>query len=197
MRCLALGDLLDRQLVRGVGERVDEADGDGLDLLGKQRIDLGFGIGGLQRALDVALGVDALVHHAAQIALDQRRRLFPGDVVEARHAQRADLQHVAEALGGDEPDLGALVLEDGVGGDGGAVADLVQRGRRDPGLAEDLAQAFDDGAGVVVDAGGDFLGVDGAVAAEQHDVGEGAADVDADAVGGLAGHARLLRRAAA
>ena len=48
---------------------------------------------------------------------------------------------------------------------------------------------------IVVDAGGDLLRVDGAVRSEQHDVGERAADVDADAVGGLAGHARLLCRA--
>ena len=84
-----------------------------------------LGIGRVERALDMALGVDALVHHAAQIALDQRRRLLPGHVVEARHAQRADFQHVAEAVGGDQADAGALVLEDGVGGDRRAVAELL------------------------------------------------------------------------
>ena len=64
-----------------------------------------------------------------------------------------------------------------------------------PVSAEQVGQALDDGARVVVDAGGDLLRVDGAVRSQQHDVGERAADVDADAVGGLAGHARLLRRA--
>jgi hypothetical protein len=162
------------------------ARGDGLDLLGQQRIDGAFGIGGRQRAIDMAAMVDALVDHLAQVALDQRHGLGPGEVVELGHAQGADLQHVAEALGGDQTNAGALVL-DGVGGDGGAVAYFVQAQAR-CGLAEELAQAFHDGPGVVVDAGGDFLGMDGAVAAEQDDVGERAADVDADAIGDVAGH---------
>ena len=127
MRGLAPRDTLDRQLVRRIGKRVYEADGDRLHVLRQQRIDLGRGIGFLERALDMALGVDALVHHTPQIAFNQRRGLLPGDVVEAGHAQRADLQHVAEALGGHEAHLGALVLEDGVGGNRRAVANLVQR----------------------------------------------------------------------
>ena len=68
-------DLLDRQLVRRIGERVDQAHGDRLDLLGEQRVDRALGIGRVERALDLARGVDALVDHLAQIALDQRRRL--------------------------------------------------------------------------------------------------------------------------
>ena len=132
--------------------------------------------------------VDALVDHLAQIALDQRRRLGPGHVVEARHAQRADLQDVAEPLGGDQADARALLLEDGVGGDRGAVADLLDGASRYAGLGEQLGKPVDDGTGVVLDAGGDLLGVHRAVGAEQHDVGEGAADVDADAIGRHAAH---------
>jgi hypothetical protein len=45
--------------------------------------------------------VDTFIDHAPQIALDQRRRLLPAHVVEARHAQRPQFQHVAKALGGD------------------------------------------------------------------------------------------------
>ena len=49
-------------------------------------------------------------------------------------------------------------------------------------------EPVDDRAGVVADARGDLLGVDRAVGAEQHDVGEGAADIDADAVGTACAH---------
>jgi hypothetical protein len=46
----------------------------------------------------------------------------------------ADLERIAEALGGQHADLGALLLEDGVGGDGRAVheqrAVAQQRGQR-------------------------------------------------------------------
>ena len=122
---MAHDDLLQHRLVDGIGEGVQQADGDRLDLLGQQGIDGALGVGRIERALDLAAMVDALVDDLAQVALDQRRGLGPADVVELGHAERADLQHVAEALGGDQADARALVLEDGVGGDGGAVADLV------------------------------------------------------------------------
>jgi hypothetical protein len=147
----------------------------------------------IEGAVDLAGVVDTLVDDLAQVTLDQRRRLGPGEVVELGHAQGADFQHIAEALGGDQPDAGALVLEDGVGRDGGAVADFLDGAAGEAGLAKNFAEAVDDGLGVVADAGGDLLGVDGAVRPEQHDVGEGAADIDTDAVGN--GHGILLRGA--
>src|SRR5207244_5731797 len=99
-----------------------------------------------------------------------------------RHAQRADLEHVAEALRGDEPGSGALVLQDRVRGDGGAVAQLFDRLGRKPRLAQYFRQALDDRLRIVLDARGDLLGVDRAVGAEQQDVGEGVAGVDTDAI---------------
>ena len=110
--------------MRRVGERVDEADRDRLDLFGEERIDGPLRVDRIERALDRAPMIDALVHHLTQVALDQRLRFGPADVIEARHAQGADLQHVPEPLGGDESDPRALALEDGVGGDGGAVANF-------------------------------------------------------------------------
>jgi hypothetical protein len=124
--------------------------------------------------------IDALVDHAPQVARDQRRRLVPAHVVEARHAQRSQFEHVAKALGRDEPHTRAFVLEDGVGGDGRSVPDLVDGTAAQAGLGKHLQKAIDDRFGVVADAGRDLLGMDGTVAAEQHDVGEGAADVDPD-----------------
>jgi len=182
-RRLARDDLFDRQLVRRVDERVDQAHRDRLDAFGEQRVDRALGVFGIERTLDDAGVVDALVHRLAQVAFDQRRRLLPGEVVEARRAQGADFQDVAEALGGDQPDLGALVLDDGVRGDRGAVADSLDLSAGEAGFPERLVKPIDQRARVVVDAGGNLLGVDCAVGAEHDDVGERAANVDADAVG--------------
>ncbi len=179
---LACHDLLDHQLVARIGEGIEQADGDRLDLLGEQGVDGPFGVARLERPLDAAARIDPLVDDLAEIALDQRRGLLPGEVVELGHAERADLQHVAKALGRYQPDAGALVFEDGVGGHRRAVADLLDHVAGEAGLLEQLAQPLDDRLGIVADAGGDLLGVDGAVGAQQDDVGEGAADIDADAI---------------
>ena len=59
--------------------------------------------------------------------------------------KRADFQHVAETLGGDQPDPRALVLEDGVGGNGRAVADLLDHAAGQArARVNSSAQALDD-----------------------------------------------------
>ena len=188
-RRFALDDLLDHQLMRRIGERIDEADGDRLHLLRQQSLDLSCGIGRIKLAFDAAFGIDALVDDAAQITLHQRRRLLPGNVIEPRHAQRADLEYVAKSLGRDQPDLGALVLEDGVGSDCRAVANLAKGRSCNFVVLEDLTEPFDNSASIVVDAGGDLLGVDCPIGSEHDDVCERAADIDADTIGGATGHA--------
>src|SRR3954468_9213726 len=100
---LALDDVLDHQLVRRIGERVDETHRDRLDVLGEQRIDGALRIRPIERTLDLTAMVDALVDGLAQITFHQRRGLGPGQIVELRHAQRTALQHFTEALGGDQP----------------------------------------------------------------------------------------------
>jgi hypothetical protein len=59
--------------VARIGEGIEQADRDRLDLLGQQRIDRALGVTDIERALDAAAGIDPLVDHLAQIALDQRR----------------------------------------------------------------------------------------------------------------------------
>ena len=96
--------------------------------------------------------VDSLVDDTAQITLDQGRWLLPAHVVEARHAERAQLEHVAESLGGDKADARALVLEDRIRRDGGAVANFVDGLTTETAFSKDLRQAFDDGRGVIANA---------------------------------------------
>src|SRR5260221_4007927 len=131
---------------------MQKTDRDRFPFLGEQRVDHALGLALVQRLLDRARGIDALVHRLPQIALDQRHGLGPADVVHARHAQRADLEHIAEALGGDEAGTRALVLEDRVRGHRGAVTDLLDRVAREPGLAAYLGQALYDRLLVVADA---------------------------------------------
>ena len=173
-------DLLEQPLVRRVGVGVEQADGDRLDALVEQAAHRALGVSGLQRLADVSSGVDPLVHRDPQMARHQDRRLLPGHVVEPRHPKRADLEHVAEALGRDQAGARALALEDRVRGHGGAVADLLHLGRRGADLLEHGREPEHDGARIVVDGRGDLLGVEPAVGPQHHDVGEGAADVHAD-----------------
>ena len=174
-------DRFDHLLVSGIGKRVQQADGDGLDPFGEQRVHRPFSVRRVERSLDLTPDIHPFIDHDAQIALDQRRRLLPGDVVEARHAQVADFQDIAEALRGDEPGSGALQLQNGIGGHRGGMQDLFDVRPAEANILEHLADAVDDGSRIVVDAGGDFLGMNGAVVAQKDDVGERAADVHADA----------------
>ena len=115
-------DGLHVSLVHRIGEGVDEADGDGLHALSEQPAHRGARIVGIERGLHVAPGVDPLVHHLAQVALDQGRRLLPREVVEPGHPQVADLEDVAEALRADQPGARTLALQQRVAGDGGGRA---------------------------------------------------------------------------
>ena len=80
-------------------------------------VDLGLG----QRRDDRAVGADALGDLEAAVARNERRRRVLEQVVEVGAGRAAQLQHVAEAARGDERGARALLLEDGVGDDGGGM----------------------------------------------------------------------------
>ena len=75
-----------------------------------------------------AVGRDALADGESQLPRHQRRRAAP-QVVEVRPVLAADLDHVPEALGGDQRDARAAPLEQRVGGDCRAVR---ERGESPP-----------------------------------------------------------------
>ena len=74
------------------------------------------------------------------------------------------------------------------------MADLANLLPAEPGVPEDPSKAFDDGAGIVVDARRDLLGMQRAVFGEQHDVSEGAPDVNTGVESGSAGAAHGAHR---
>ena len=84
----------------------------------------------VERRLDAAVVAQPLADLEAQVAGDEQRRLVGLQVVEIRPVLAADLEQVAEALGGDEAGRDAAVLDQRVGGDRGAVAEIGDLGRR-------------------------------------------------------------------
>src|SRR5262249_5862182 len=82
---------------------VNKADSDRLYPLINELLDCARDIGLGQWPLHLAFGVDAFIDLDAQMALDERRRLGPRQVIEPRHPQGADLEHVAEAFCRDQP----------------------------------------------------------------------------------------------
>ena len=180
---LLLDDAARRLLVARVDVAVEEAHGDrprARDTEGARRL---AHLGQVERRLDAPVVAQPLPHLVPARAGDEHPRLVGLQIVEMGPALAADLEQVAEALGGDEARVGAAMLDQRIGGDGGAVAEVVDRGRRGlRRLAEALDDAVGDGARRVVrrarhlpDADVTGGGVDEA------DVGERASRVDADA----------------
>jgi hypothetical protein len=124
---------------------VNKADGDRLYPLINELLDRARDIGLGQRPLHLAFGVDAFVDLDAQMALDEGRRLGPRQVIEPRHPQGADLEHVAEAFCRDQPGPRALQFEDRVRCNRGAVQHLDDFGVIEPALADQLGQPVDAG----------------------------------------------------
>ncbi len=117
----------------------------------------------------------------AQPARDERPRLLVLELVHDRDPQPAHLEDVAKARRGQQAAARSLALEDGVRGDGGGVDDLDDAVGRRAGVAQQLEHALDDAARVVVGRRQHLSRPQRPVGAEQHDVRERPADVDADA----------------
>ena len=187
-------DFGDAPFMAGVGEGVEEADGDGLHVHGADAgggvVDAGF----VERGEDGAAGSDALGDFEDVARRDGALGFDPGvEVGGARDVLAADFEDVAEAGGGDEGGAGALGFEDQVGRDGGAVEHAGDVRRVRPGGVQDEAHPGQEGFGRVLRGGG---GLDAQQAAGggvlQRDVGEGAADVDGDDEGLGSGHGGLV-----
>ena len=130
----------------------------------------------VERPVHLAAGQDPLVDLVAVAPLDQGLRLDPGDVVMALALAPLDERHVAKARGGHVGDRGALALEDRVGRDRGAEADVVDRPR-----IAGAVQAVEDAVDRVGRGGEGLPDVDRAgLGIVAHEVGERTAHVDPD-----------------
>ena len=180
-------DLADPALVAGIGIAVEEGDCEARNAEAVERRQQRQHRRLVQRLQHLARGIDALRHREAAEARDQGLRLVDEDVVLVVAPLIGDIEDVAETLGGDEGGDGALALDDGVGRQGRAVEEEVDLAGRDADLAQQLERAGDHR--LLRRLGrGQQLARPALVAGLDDDVGEGAADID--------GEALLLQRSA-
>ena len=173
-------DLAYAPFVGGVGVAVDEPDRDRFDAVfvedGQERVDRVL----IEGDEDAAVAVDAFPYGEAEAAGDEWRGAVDADVVLLEAVLLGHLERIAVPLGADQRGAGALALDDGIGGEGGAMDGEPHGGGRDLRRVEHPGNRIEDalfGGGVR----GEDLGGDEAAARLQCHVGEGAADVDGEA----------------
>ena len=174
------GQLAQLLLVGGVDVGIEQADRHPLHLAATQHRELAARVVGVQRPQLAAVGQHPLDHAAAQVARDEwasgvAEGASPGGVglpVE-RTADRAAVEDVAEALGGEERDLRQLARDDRVEPHGARVVE------HRAALHPEAARALDDRRRGLARVTGNLGHLDAPVAYGDH-VGERAADVDAD-----------------
>ena len=175
-----------------------EHDGDGVDAVGACGFQRGARGGNVEQRLHAAVGAHALRHfgdggieHRWLLDLP-REDLWPGLV--------ADFERVAEAFAHQQQHAIALALEERIGGDGGAHLDAFDHLRRQRMPARHAKQVAD-ARGRRVSVGlrilrEELVGKQPPVRRPRHDVGEGAAAVDAELPGALACHPSRISPAA-
>ena len=164
-------------LVVVVGVGVQVADGHRLHAGRPQRLHDALQLLGRRCAEHGAVEERALVHLEAEPTGHEPGRARRLDVVEHHAVAAADLQHVAEAPRGDHGRPRPAALERGVGGHRGAVGDPLHAVELDGEAADARHHAL----GVVARRRRRFFQPDGARRlVVEHEVGEGAAHVDAE-----------------
>jgi hypothetical protein len=182
-------------LVPGVAPGVEKADRDGLHRLLAQGGDRAVQRARVEREQRGAVRAQPLAHRQAQAARHQRLGRRHPHVVALGLQPFAHLDHVAVALRGEHGDARAAALQQRVGGDRGAVDDArgapEQPGERQAERGGEVLQAGEHAFALVVRRAGGLGERLDAVGRDAEHVGEGAADIDADAVlpGRIAAHA--------
>ena len=170
-------------LVAGVRVGVQEHDRDRRDAGVDQPLRPRRDLADVELAGHRAVGAEALGDLQPQVARHQRLR--PGDVevVQLELALATDLERVGEAGGGDETGDGAAALDERVGEERRGVHHPRELAGRQAMLPQQRVDAGRDGARRIV-VGGEDLAVEltPAGVVVHHDVGERAADVDAERV---------------
>ncbi len=160
---------------------MQEADRDSLDLLRLEGEHGRFQRRLVERPQRRAFRADALVDLGAALARNQRRGLAHVVVVDGWPGLAPEFQHVAEPLGRQQAGARAPALDDDVGRDGRAMAEIADLRAVDAGIGHELPQPGLDGLGGIARRGGHLEEADRAVIlVHQDEVGERATDVDTD-----------------
>ena len=140
----------------------------------------------VQRRRDRAVEAKTLAHAEPAHTRHQRHGRRHPQIVAIVLETLAHLDDVAVALGRQETDLGSLALEQRVGGDGGAVDDRFGLGEEPAQIRRQLCgqqrQAIDQADGRIRRRRGALGDRERALRVDRDQVGERAADVDADPV---------------
>ena len=182
VRALPLEDSLREALVLRVAVGVHEADGDRLDAVGRQLRGHRAQLGLVEGQDDLALGVDPLADLTPQRPAHEGTRRLELQVVEVVADLAAHLERVAKAARGHVAHPCARALDDRVGDERRAVHQAVELVGIGAGLPEQAREAGKDRLARVVGCGEPLARVDQVPQlVDQDEVGEGPADVDADA----------------
>ena len=173
-----------RLLMRGAHEAVEETHRHGPHAGVAQAADGGAEGIQVQRDLHRAVMAEAFRDFQAQVAGHQRGRFVDLQVIQVGALLATDFKQVAEAVRGDQAGLDAAVLDQGVGGHRGAVAEIPDLVRRAADKGDTFLHALGDAARGIVWRGGNLPDVHPAGGiVEQADIGKGSARVDADPPG--------------
>ena len=169
-------------LVRRIQEREQIAHRDRLRAVGDE-----FRRGTPQRLLiewhdHLALRGHLLGHRPALRAgcQEHRRDRFQHDAVQILAELVADLDRVAKSFAGDQADLRAFALEHRIGGDRCAVQEARDVACRNAEIACEMADGAQHGLARIAARGGNLQHAHRFAGAAADDVGEGAADIDAN-----------------
>ena len=173
--CLARDDRADFGFVIGVGPRVQEDDGDRLDVVGVEFLRDPGRVCTVEYRDDFAVGVEAFDDLERAVARDVGHGALEEDVVGFGTAAAADLVDVAHPLGHDERRARAGPFDGGVDRDGRTVDERLGGRHGQAALDERLANADGEVVG-----GGRTLGLMDLTGCEIecNQVGERAADVE-------------------
>jgi len=168
-------------LVVRMAEGKQAGDRDRLRLQGHHRGDDAphLGLGQLDQN---AVGTHALSDADHTVARQERRRVIPRQVVEVGAILAAQPQQVLESGGGDERDPRAAPLEQRIGRDGGAVDENCLGGTHPPSLfpIPPVVDRTKQPDRWIFRRRRDLANLDAAVVVQSDEIGERAADVDAE-----------------
>ncbi len=169
----------DALLMRRVGEAVQKTNGDRLDAGAFDLAEDAFGIRLVERRHHAALRIHPLLDAPTPAPRHQRRRQVDIDVILLEAVLVADLDGVAEAVGGNEGGARTLALDQRIGRQCRAVNDDADiAGRQSRGLEDDGDRLHDTALGCARRR--QHLGAEPTPVALERDIREGPADIDAE-----------------
>ena len=170
-------------LVDGIAVGVEQADHETFDATGREPASGGRHAGIVERGVDAAVGAEALTNLGDALSRNERHGPPSVHVERVRQSQALDLQHVAKAFGDEQAETGARALDQRVHRDGSAVHDDLDLAWIDAVLASQLLEAGLDRGGEIRRRRRDLQAGDGPSGrVEEREIGERAADVDAEPV---------------